>query len=41
MAEENGNSFPILVFSLEVFNKKGEFNEEYFESQSEPRMILK
>ncbi|BCS26477.1 uncharacterized protein APUU_51188S [Aspergillus puulaauensis] len=29
---EHGNSFPILIFSLEVFNKKGEFNEEYFET---------
>ncbi|OJJ01545.1 hypothetical protein ASPVEDRAFT_150369 [Aspergillus versicolor CBS 583.65] len=29
---EHGNSFPVLIFSLEVLNKKGEFNEEYFET---------
>ncbi|KAL4918229.1 meiosis protein SPO22/ZIP4 like-domain-containing protein [Aspergillus aurantiobrunneus] len=29
---EYGNSFPVLVFSLEVLNKKNAINEEYFET---------
>ncbi|OJJ58950.1 hypothetical protein ASPSYDRAFT_150719, partial [Aspergillus sydowii CBS 593.65] len=38
---EYGNSFPVLILSLEILNKKSEYNAEYFESQSELRMLLR